>query len=405
MKLHTQIFIGLGAGVALGAAAPQTVPYIRFVGEIFLAALKMLVVPLIFASVVAGVTKIGDGRHLGRLGARALGYYGITTAIAVLLGLFLVNLIKPGIGADLKFRPPLGDLPAAGGTLGDFFHRQIGLILRNPVQAMANGDFLAIIAFALLLGAALVMIRERGAAAVAAFESVNEALTLMTRWLMRLAPFGVFALIASIIAGSGLEALKPLAKYMITVLIGLLLHAGLILTPLVVAMGRMSATRFWGGLREVIALTVSTCSSAATLPVTMRCVQDHLGVSQRISSFVLPIGTTVNMNGTALYEAVAALFIAQAYGIELSLAQQGMIFLTAIGAAVGAAGIPSAGLVTMAMVLSAVGLPLEGIGLILAVDRFLDMFRTTVNVLGDAVGAVLIARWEGETLREAQPAV
>ncbi len=406
MKLHTQIFLAMGLGVAAGAILGERAQYVDFLGEIFILLLKMIIAPLILASIVTGVANIGDVSRLGKLGGKTVLYYALTTWTAIIVGLILVNVLKPGVGvdatlSDLSQGAAVTDAMARGP--GEFIRDQIHTTIQNPFAALANTQVMAIIFFSLLLGGVLATMGEKTAAVTRFFADFNEAIMKLTGWIMKLAPIGVFALIAEVVGVEGLGVLKSVGKYVLTVVIGLTIHAALLLTVFLGVGGKMAARRFLAGMRSALAIAFSTASSSSTLPITMECVTDNLNVSTRTASLVLPLGATVNMDGTALYESVAAIFVAQAYGIELGLGAQALIFLTATVAAVGAAGIPSAGLVTMTIVLSAVGLPLEGAALIYGVDRFLDMFRTAVNVMGDSVGAVVIARSEGEDF--AAPAV
>ncbi len=290
-----------------------------------------------------------------------------------------------------KAEQKIARLQAKPKSWGDFARDQVRSILQNPMQAMANRNILAVIFFALLLGGALTTLGERGQRALELFSTLNDAVMKLVHLIMWSAPLGVMALIAEALAQGGLQALKLLAAYSGVVVVGLALHAGLVLPSLLALLGRRNPWTYLLAIRPALAISFSTSSSAATLPVSMQSVE-AAGVSPRVSGFVLPLGATINMDGTALYEAVAALFIAQVYGVSLSPGQQIVVFLTAVLAAIGAAAIPSAGTVTMAMVLAAVGLPIEGIGLILAVDRFLDMLRTSVNVWGDMVGAAVIEK-------------
>ncbi len=486
MKLHNKIFLGIGLGIFWGIIAKTFFGgeiYIGFLGSIFVQTLKMLIAPLIFASIVMGVAGLGDTGHLGKMGYRTIFYYLTTTLLAVFTGLLLVNMIRPGEGADVEAlrvkletargvpqklfeaggdrlsdgetaqaflifqsytdRYPEADkvelarsrmtelstkypelarshelargklqvdhlikkltgLTTPPATIGDFMRAQIDKSLKNPFEALARSEVLAIIIFALLLGMALTTLGDEGKPLVSFFNALNHAMMRITEWVMHLAPFGVVALMAEAVSTLGLEVLKLLAWYMVTVIIGLAIH-GLFLLPLILRLvGKMSLGEFLTGMRPALAIAFSTSSSSATLPVTMECTTDNLKVSEKVSGFVLPLGATVNMDGTALYEAVAAIFIAQTFGVELSALQQLLVVLTATLAAIGAAGIPSAGTVTMAMVLTAVNLPLEGIGMILAVDRPLDMLRTTVNVIGDGMGCVIIDRLEQDDAAKAE---
>lgn len=394
-NLSTQIFVGILLGLIAGLILGHNASYIKPLGALFIRLLKMIIVPLIFASVVMGVASIGDIRYLGRIGGKTLAYYLTTTGLSVLLGLVLVNLIRPGVGAEIGLSGVPERLQKGPPSLLD---TMMGIIPVNPFKALAEMDVLSIIAFALLFGGVLTTLGERGATILGFFDGLNEIMMRITALVMRLAPIGVFALMADMVGSTGLDILQPLAKYMAVVLLGLFIHGVGTLPFLLWLVGRVHPLSFARHMSPALATSFSTSSSSATLPLTMECIEENAGVPNRVASFVLPLGATVNMDGTALYESVAALFIAQAYGFPLTLSAQMVIFLTATLAAIGAAGIPGAGLVTMAIVLNAVGLPLEGIGLILAVDRVLDMCRTTVNVWGDAVGAAVIARSEGDLL-------
>jgi Na+/H+-dicarboxylate symporter len=338
---------------------------------------------------------LGDVRKLGRIGLRTFGYYVATTTLAVSVGLVLVNLMRPGIGVDMGAEKTF-DL--AGREVPSVVSIVMDIVPANLFHAMANDKVLSVIFFSLLLGVAISSVGEKGRPLVNLFEAFNTVMMKITDWIMRLAPFGVFALMAHTIGTMGLSVIRPLLVYMATVTIGLIIHACVTLPILLSIFGKYSPLKFVRDVFSAVATAFSTASSAATLPITMDCLQENTGVSNKVTSFVLPLGATVNMDGTALYEAVAAMFIAQAYGIDLGIGQQLVIVLTATLASIGAAAIPGAGLVTMVIVLKAVNLPLEGIGMILAVDRILDMLRTGVNVWGDACGAVVVANMEGEQL-------
>jgi proton glutamate symport protein len=407
MKLHWKIIIGMAAGVVVGlvinesSGAPGWIrtpvsfvfsPLIGPAGQIFIKLLKMLIVPLILASMIMGVARVGDIRRLGSLGGKTFVFYITTTFASVFVGLLLVNLIRPGLGA-----------PEIGGDVPDIVrtHVTIGTILlnmipANPVNAMAEMQILPLIVFSLLFGAVLTTIGDKGKPLIDLFESLETVMMKLTDWIIRLAPYGVFALLATVVAETGSGIFANLGKYMLTVVLGLAVHAFVTLPLLLRTIGGVSPKRYFGAVAPALTTAFSTASSSATLPLTLDCVENKAKVPRRISSFVLPLGATINMDGTALYESVAAVFIAQVYGIDLTFSQQFIIFLTATLAAIGAAGIPSAGLITMAIVLKAVGLPLEGIGMILAVDRLLDMCRTSVNVWGDTVGCAVVARLSGE---------
>ena len=395
-KTGNIILIGMIAGAILGVLGGIYLGdfflSIRFIGTLFLNALKMIVVPLIVASMIVGVTSLGDVSKLGRTTGKTLFYYLITTGFSVLIGLLLVNIIKPGEGLE-SFGAFVPDLVAnsKGKTFLDVI---IGLIPPNIIDAAAKGKVLPLIVFSLLFGAVLSTIGEKGKPVVHFFEGLNAAIMKLVNWIIYFAPLGVMALIGGIVAEnreSLTELLSSLALYSATVIIGLLIHATVILPLMLKFFGKRKPMQYFLNMGQALATAFTTASSSATLPITMECIEEKNKVDKRAASFVLPLGATINMDGTALYEAVAALFIAQIYGVELGFMQQVTIFLTATLASIGAAGIPHAGTVTMVFVLTAVGLPLEGIGLIWAIDWFLDRCRTTVNVWGDSVGAAVIS--------------
>ena len=378
---------------ALEGTADITVKLLKITGEIFIRLLRMIIVPLITASMVTGVVSIGSGRNLGRIGLRTFIYYMSTTFLAVTVGLILVNVISPGTSVELtesqNFKPAAHDIPSLSSII-------TGIVPKNIIKAMADSQVLSIIFFSLLLGAALTSIGEKAKPVTVFFRALNAVMLKITGWIMLIAPIGVFALMATTVASMGPGVIGDLSKYMATVLLGLGFHAVITLPVMLYCIAKYSPLKFLRHMFSALATAFSTASSAATLPVTMDCLEEKVKVSNESASFVLPLGATVNMDGTALYEAVAAMFIAQAYGIEMSIAQQIIIMLTATLASIGAAAIPGAGLVTMIVVLQAVSLPVEGIIMILAVDRLLDMFRTAVNVWGDSCGTAIIAKLEGE---------
>jgi proton glutamate symport protein len=400
VKVHSQILIAIVLGVAVGFLLREKAVHIKIVGDIFIRLLKMIIIPLILASMVAGIVSLGDVRKLGRIGLRTFLYYTATTLLAVLVGLILVNVIRPGarvdMGAEEAAELAQREMPSVVSIIKD-------IVPENLFKAMAEDKVLSIIFFSILLGVAISSVGEKGRGLAGLFEAFNAVMMKITGWIMRLAPFGVFALMAYTIGSMGLSVIKPLILYMATVVVGLSIHAVVTLPALLSTFGRYSPLRFIRDVFSAVATAFSTASSAATLPITMDCVEKNAGVSNKVASFVLPLGATVNMDGTALYEAVAAMFIAQAYGIPLTIWQQVIIMLTATLASIGAAAIPGAGLVTLVIVLKAVNLPLKGIGMILAVDRLLDMLRTAVNVWGDACGTAVVARLEGEQLNQAVP--
>lgn len=389
--LFTMIFAIISGGLA-GFIWGESMIAVAWLGELFLTALKMLIVPLVAASIITGVAGLGDVRRLGRMGGLSITYYACTTLIAVSIGLLMANLWQPGVGVDLASgstapKPEIGDV-----SITDLI---LSLVHPNIIDAAANMKLLPIIVFCILFAAALTTLGEKGKPVIAFFEGLNEAMMKMVGWIMIFAPIGVFALISSKLGSAGggeafIAQLAGLAKYALAVISGLLTHAA-VLTVLLMLLARRSIVEYLRHMGTALMTAFSTASSSATLPLTLEGVK-AAGVDEKARRFVLPLGATINMDGTALYEAVAVLFIAQAYGIDLSFGQQMLVLVTATMAAIGAAGIPEAGLVTMVIVLEAVGLPLEGIGLILAIDWFLDRCRTTINVFGDSVGAAIVGK-------------
>jgi Na+/H+-dicarboxylate symporter len=390
-KLLTGILVGVVLGMILGGWFPEFGTRLKPLGDLFLNALMMIVIPLIISSMIVGITGLGDIRKLGRMGWQTLVYYLVTTSVSVVIGIALVNLIKPGVGMAMGAPEALKPSEYSIGQLIS------ELVPRNLFKAMAEMRVLPLIVFSLLFGGVLSTIGDKGKPVIQLFDGVNEALMKLVHLIMYFAPVGVLGLIASRIGGAGgwsgfWPELQRVMSYSMTVLLGLFIHGAIILPLILRLAGGRRAFGFVSNMAPALLTAFSTASSSATLPVTMECVEEKNRVSSKVASFVLPLGATVNMDGTALYEAVAAVFIAQIYGIHLSPAQQVVVFLTATLASIGAAGIPQAGLVTMVMVLKAVNLPVEGIGAILAVDWLLDRFRTTVNVWGDSIGSAVVER-------------
>lgn len=414
IALHWQILIALGLAVLVGLLTNQEtrlfgLPVFAvydFVGTLFLNALKMLIVPLIVSALITGMASIGSAGSLGRLGGKAVAYYLTTTLLAVLVGLAMVNLTTPGIVDGQPARDIIGlqeDSASineglqnkSSADLAQIFQR---MVPANIISAAANTEMLAIIFFFLLFGFFMTKVPGRNGEILTGFwQAVFDVMMQLTHWVMKFSPIGVFALVAKVIVSTGLAALQPLLVFFFTVLSGLAIHFFIVLPGLVLLIGRVNPIPHYRAMAAALLNAFSTASSAATLPLTLRCVEKNAGVSNRVSSFVVPLGATVNMDGTALYECVAVMFIAQAYGVELGFAVQLTIVLLALLTSIGVAGIPAASLVAIVIILSAVGLPAEAIGLILAVDRLLDMCRTTVNVFSDSCGAVIIGRLEGET--------
>jgi Na+/H+-dicarboxylate symporter len=397
------IFVGLFAGLAAGAVFGEgIVPLADTLATVFLRLLRMAIMPLIVASITSAVISVGSRQNLGVLGAQTFGYYVVSSLAAILTGQILVNVLKPGEGATLALEETPDAIPAIEKSFGQIL---IDIIPENPFASLAEGNVLPVIFFSILLGFFITRVREPQQTQLGdLFSGLFEAMLKMTQLIVWTAPVGVFGINARIVATTGFAAFKPLGFYFIVVLIGLAIHAFVTL-PLVIRLvtGR-NPLRHYRGMPSPLVMAFSTCSSIVTLPLTMKAVTENSGVSKKISSFVLPIGATVNMDGTALYECVAVVFIAQVYGFELTFTAQLLIVLTALLASIGAASVPMAGLVMLTIILSAVGLPLEAVGLILAVDRFLDMFRTATNVLSDSVGTVVIAKLQGEDVLRNGPA-
>lgn len=386
------IIIAAVMGVFVGWYFADFSNQIDWLGELFLNALKMTIIPLIIASVISGIGALGDVRRLGKFGGLTVTYYFMTTAIAVLIGLVVVNLIQPGAGIPQSAAAtPEHILEKQGTGVGDIF---LSMISPNLVASASDMQLLPLIVFAILFAMALTTIGDRAKAVFSFFDGVNEAMMKLVTWIMVFAPIGIFALIASRLgqAGGGeafFAEIRAVGLYVVSVIAGLAIHFCLLLGLLFAMTGR--SFDYLVSMGRALITAFGTASSSSTLPLTMECARES-GVDDRSVKFVLPLGSTVNMDGTALYEAVAVLFIAQAYGIDLTTTQQIIVFITATLAAIGAAGIPEAGLVTMVIVLSAVGLPLDGIALLLAVDWFLDRFRTVTNVWGDSVGAAVLEK-------------
>jgi Na+/H+-dicarboxylate symporter len=373
---------------------------LAFLGDVFLRLLKMLVVPLVLVSLTAGVASLGDPRQIGRLGAVTLGFFLSTTALAVTIGLALALVVRPGAALPADARDRLvgdGGVTVSAADLPSLADRLRVLVPENPVRALAEGEMLQIIFFAVVLGAALCLLApERSRPLVELLDSATAAMVRMVHLVMLTAPVGVGATMATVTARSGLAVLLTLAAYAGVVLVGLALHVALCYAPAVRFLAGVPIRVFFRAARPAQVLAFGTSSSSAVLPVTMECAERGLGVSRQVATFVIPVGSTVNMDGTALYQGVAAVFIAQVFGLDLGPAELLQIVAMATLASVGAAGVPGAGMVTLTMVLTSLGLPVAGVALILGVDRILDMFRTVVNVTGDLVAATVVARSRGE---------
>ena len=411
LQLYTKVLIGLLVGVIFGVLANQwgfsafVFSYIKPIGSAFIKLISMVVVPLVFASLLVGTASLNDIRKLGRIGAKTVAYYLCTTIIAISIGLLLANTLKPGVGLSEEART---NLIQSGGekegaqietalkkpTVTDIL---LNIIPTNPVKAFVEGKMLQIIFLALMTGICLGLIpSERSRPVINFFEGINELIIQMVHIIMKLAPYGVFALISAVVADFGLGILLVLLKYSSVVIVGLILHVTIVYSSAIKIFSKHKIRTFFRGIRPAQLIAFSSASSSATLPVTMECDEKNLGVPGQIASFALPLGATINMDGTALYQGVSAVFIAQFYYMDLTTAQQLTIVLTAVLASIGTAGTPMAGVITLAIVLKSIGVPLEGIALIMGVERILDMCRTVVNVTGDASCAVVVASSESE---------
>lgn len=406
MTLSSKILLGMVLGIALGAtlnslsaaegslAANLTAWLVNsvfdVVGKVFLASLNLLVVPLVFVSLVCGSSAMGVNARMGQMAGKTLGLYLLTTAIAVTLALLFANLINPGMGIDLSTASTYTPKPAP--SVKEVL---INIFPTNPVKAMAEGNMLQIIVFSILMGVAISHSGEKGKEVLSFFESFNEVVMSMVSLLMHLAPYGVFCLLAKLFSELGLSAILDLAKYFFTVVFVLLLHGLGVYTGMFKLLTRLSPWVFLKNIRPAILFAFSTSSSGATIPVTMNVAERRLGIDNSIASFTVPLGATINMDGTAIMQGVATVFIAQAFNIDISLGGYVAVVLTATLASVGTAGVPGVGLITLALVLQQVGLPAEGIALIIGVDRLLDMMRTAINVTGDCMVSTVVARSEG----------
>jgi len=402
--------LGAAAGVAAHAFA-RDAEWVRFaadnvanpVGQVFLRMLLMTVIPLVFASIALGVAGIGDIGKVGRIGGKTLGYFLMSTAISAVIGLTLVNAVRPGDGMDPAVRQQLfesyrSQAEGLSARMETAFGMDmlLNVVPRNPIQAAVNMDMLAVIFFALMFGAALTLIpRERAQPMVGVLEALGDVVIKIIDFAMKVAPYGVFGLIFVVTSRFGWELLGQLGKYVLVVIVGLLIHGAVVLSGFVRFLGGMSPLRFWKKARPVVITAFSTSSSNATLPTNISVAEKDLGIPPKIAGFVLPLGATMNMNGTSLYEGVTVLFLAQVFGIDLSMGQQLIVVLLSVVMAVGAAGVPGGSLPLIMVVLATVGVPPEAIAIILGVDRLLDMSRTVLNVTGDLSAAVFIARSEG----------
>jgi Na+/H+-dicarboxylate symporter len=393
IPLWQRVIAALILGIIVGRLWGPGAESIKIIGDVFVAFIKMLVVPLIFFSLVAGVASIGDLRKLGSVGWRAMLLFVVTGQMAVWLGLALGTFLAPGLGVDTSALT-IGIAPEATET--SWRDMLLGMIPQSPVKVMADVNVLPLIVFSLLIGIGILMAKEEGEPALKIFESGSVVMQKVTMIVMELTPFGVFALMAWVAGTLGFDALAALGKLVFLNYLGCFLIIGLIYGGMIKFIAKVPVIGFFRGMVDAIAVSYSTASSNATLPVTLRCAERNLGVSNSVASFIISLGATVNMNGTAMYLGLATLFGAQIFGVDLSWGDYGMIALLGTLGAVGAAGIPGAGLIMMALVFSAVNVPLETIAFVAGVDRIMDMMRTTTNITGDAAVAVTVASLTGE---------
>lgn len=392
MPLWKKILIGMVLGAIVGSIMGPNAELLKPIGTLFINTIKMLIVPLVFCSLVVGVTSMEDTRKMGRIGLKSVVLYLGTTAVAISIGLSLGIFMAPGEGINMTAgaaAPVAKEAPTLIQTL-------LALIPQNPINALASGNILQIIVFALGLGVALTLCGEKAKPAVALFESLAEAMYKLTELVMKLAPYGIFGLMAWVTGRYGLDILMPLIKVVAAVYIGCVIHVLVVHCGLISMVARLSPVGYLKGLIAPASVAFTTTSSSGTLPSTIKAAREELGVSKGISSFVLPLGATINMDGTALYQGVCAIFIAQAFGIDLSMSDYMLIIATSTLASIGTAGVPGAGLIMLSLVLTTVGLPMEGLAIVAGIDRILDMARTSVNVCGDLMVSTLVSKSEGE---------
>lgn len=405
-RLHNRVLIAMVLGLALGYLGGESAASkVGWMGVLFMRMLKMVIVPLVYISVTSGIASLGTGKELGVLGAKTLGYYMLTSLAAILVGQSIVLLIRPGVGANIQ-PPDPEDIPEPTefegfGTF--FFELAQRFLPEKPLEALASGQILSIIGFAIFTGVAISHSPTRARdAARSAFGSAFEVMMAMTSLVMKLLPLGVFGLITVTAANLDMDQVQAYGKYVVALFLGLAVHACVTLPILLRVLGKVSPAAHFRAMREALLTAFSTSSSSATMPVTLTCIEERAGISKRISNFVIPVGATVNMDGTALYECLGVMFIAQALGVEMSIASQMVIVVTALAASIGAAGVPSSGLVMIFIVLEAVKMNTPEaaaiVAVMLSIDRPLDMLRTVVNIWSDSCGAAIIASSEGEEL-------
>lgn len=392
-NLVTQIFIAFVLAIILGSVFGSSIDFLKPFGDLFLRLIKFIIAPLILSTLVVGVASTSDPKQLGRIGFKTVSYYLVTTAIAIVIGLTVAFIISPGKGVDVSSEGLVAP-EAATKEPQSAITTILNIVPENPFTALSSGNVLQIIFFALFIGLAITLVGEKARPVYTFFEGFAEIMYKITGIVMKVAPIGILGLLAPVIGQYGLSVLLPLVKVIIAVYIACILHAVIVYSTAVKTFSNMNPKTFFKGISPAALVAFSTCSSSGTLPVTIKNTNENLGVPNKISSFVLPLGATVNMDGTAIYQGVAVIFIAQFYSLELSFMQLLTVVLITILASIGTAGVPGAGMVMLAMVLTSVNMPLEGIALIAGIDRILDMMRTTVNVVGDASAAVVVAGTE-----------
>ena len=392
MELWKKILIGMICGVIVGSIMGPNAELFKPIGTLFINAIKMLIVPLVFFSLIVGITSMQDTKKMGRIGLKAIILYMGTTAVAISIGLGLAAILTPGEGLNMV----ASNADSVGKDAPALIQTLLNMIPKNPVGALAAGNILQIIVFAIGLGVSLALIGKKADPAIKLFESLAEAMYKLTELVMKLAPYGVFGLMAWVSGKYGFEVLWPLIKVIAVVFLGSVIHITIFYTGLISVLGRLNPIRYLKAITNPAAVAFTTTSSSGTLPATIKSAREEMGVSKGVASFVLPLGATINMDGTALYQGVCALFIAQAFGIDLAASDYITIILTATLASIGTAGVPGAGLIMLSLVLTTVGLPIEGLAIIAGIDRILDMARTTVNVCGDMMVSLLVAKSENE---------
>ena len=399
-KILIALILGLGVGLLVHTMGEGTLRdtilidgIFQLVGQVFLRAIMMIVVPLVFISLVNGAASMGDIKKLGRVGVKTVAFYLITTALAITIALSIGAVLKPGTGLDLT---AVEAVETTAGEQTPITQILYEIIPSNPIAAMAEGNMLQIIAFAILTGVGLSLLGEKGKGLIKLFEDLNELVMKFVEIVMLFAPIGVFGLIAKTFAETGVAALLPLAKYVIAVYLGLLIHATVVYGSIFKVMTGLPLMKFYKKFFPAMTVAFSTASSGATIPVSLDIAENELGVDRSIGSFTIPLGATINMDGTAIMQGVAVFFIAQVYNVPLTMSMILTVVLTATLASIGTAGVPGAGAIMLSLVITTVGLPIEGIALIMGIDRLVDMGRTAVNITGDAVCTSIIAKQEGE---------